>query len=119
VVVNLDRSTLARNIEAAKCYFFYLAGEMRATVLGRRRLGAVCRAMRAILARRGEENFNSEEITEVTSKWFLGIPLLRVTTHARHIQERVGLIAAKGLVLSTPVVTARAVARESPAQAAR
>jgi len=35
VVKNLDRSTLARNIEGANWNFFYLAGEIRATVLGR------------------------------------------------------------------------------------
>ena len=37
VVRNLDRAALARNIESARWYFFYLAGEMRATVVGRDR----------------------------------------------------------------------------------
>jgi hypothetical protein len=37
VVKNLDRSALARNIEGANWNFFYLAGAMRATVLGRDR----------------------------------------------------------------------------------
>ena len=36
VVKNLDRSTLARSIEGANWNFFYLAGEIRATVLGSR-----------------------------------------------------------------------------------
>lgn len=92
VVRNPDRTALAGNIEAAKWYFFYLAGELRATVLGRNRPRAVRRAVQSILARRGEEKFNSLEIVEITSKWFFGIPLLSVTAHARHIQERVGLI---------------------------
>jgi len=34
VVKNLDRATLARKIEGANWNFFYLAGAMRATVLG-------------------------------------------------------------------------------------
>jgi hypothetical protein len=36
VVKNLDRSTLARNIDSANWNFFYLAGEIRATVFGSR-----------------------------------------------------------------------------------
>ena len=53
VVRNLDRSALARSIEAAKWYFFYLAGEMRTTVLGHDRPGTLRRAVKRILAKRG------------------------------------------------------------------
>ena len=35
VVKNLDSSALAQNIEGANWNFFYLAGEIRATALGR------------------------------------------------------------------------------------
>jgi len=43
VVKNLDPSTLARNIDGANWNFFYLAGEIRATVLGRDRPGTLRR----------------------------------------------------------------------------
>jgi hypothetical protein len=103
VIRNLDRSALARNIEAAKWYFFYLAGEMRTTVLGRDRPGTLRRALKRILAKRDEEKFNSLEITEVVSRRFLGIPFTSFTAHSRHIQERIALIPAKDFVLSISV----------------
>ena len=104
VVRNLDRSALARSIEAAKWYFFYLAGEMRTTVLGHDRPGTLRRAVKRILAKRDEEKFNSLEITEVVSRRFFGIPFTSFTANSRHIQERVALIPAKDFVLSIPVV---------------
>jgi len=108
VVRNLDRSVLARNIEAAKWYFFYLAGEMKTTVIGRDRPGTMRRAVKRILAKRGEEKFNSLEITEVVSRRFLGIPFTSCAAHFRHIQERVALVPTKDHVLSIPAVASGA-----------
>ena len=48
VVKNLDRSALARNIERSNWNFFYLAGEIRATVLGRDRPGTLRRAVKSV-----------------------------------------------------------------------
>src|SRR6184192_2056752 len=79
VVKNLDRSTLARNIEGANWNFFYLAGEIRATVLGRDRSGTLRRAVRRVLAKQKGQKFNSLEITRVISKRFFGIPFMSVT----------------------------------------
>src|SRR5207253_4975933 len=76
VVKNLDRSTLARNIEGANWNFFHLAGEIRATVLGRDRSGTLRRAVRRVLAKQKGQKFNSLEITNVVSKRFLGIPFI-------------------------------------------
>jgi hypothetical protein len=104
VVRNLDRSALARNIEAAKWYFFYLAGEIRTTVLGRDRPRTLRRAVKHILAKRDDEKSNALEITEVVSRRVLGIPFTSVTAHSRHIQERVALAPAKDLVLSIPAI---------------
>ena len=102
VVKNLDRASLARRIEGTKWYFFYLAGEMRATVLGRDRPETLRRAVKYILAKREEYKFNSLEITEAVSKQFLGIPFMRVIANSRHIQERIGLVPAKDFVLRVP-----------------
>jgi hypothetical protein len=99
VVKSVDRSTLARNIEGANWNFFYLAGEIRATVLGRDRLGALRRAVKRALAKQEGQKFNSLEITKVVSKRFLGIPFLSVTAHSRHIHQGIGLVPAKDFVL--------------------
>ena|SRR5437660_12741357 len=103
VVKNLDRSTLARNIEGANWNFFYLAGEIRATVLGRDRSGTLRRAVRRVLAKQKGQKFNSLEITNVVSKWFLGIPFINITAHLRHIQQGIGLVPAKDSALRMPV----------------
>ena len=106
VVKNLDRSTLTRNIEGANWNFFYLAGEIRATVLGRDRSGTLRRAVKRVLAKQEGQRFNSLEITKVVSKRFLGIPFISVTAHFRHIQQGIGLVPAKDFVLSMPAAVA-------------
>jgi hypothetical protein len=102
VVKNLDRSTLARNIERANWNFLYLAGEIRATVLGRDRPGTLRRAVKCVLAKQERRKFNSLEITQVVSKRFFGIPFMNITAHSRHIQQGIGLVLAKDFVLRMP-----------------
>src|SRR5207302_9463838 len=94
VVKSVDRSALARNIEGVNWNFFYLAGEIRAAVLGRNQPGTQRRAVRRVLAKQEGQNFNSLEISNVVSKRFLGIPLLNITFHSQHIQHRIGLVPA-------------------------
>src|SRR6267143_6917258 len=110
VIKNLDRSTLARNIEGANWNFFYLAGEIRATVLGRDRSGTVRRAVRRVLAKQEGQKFNSLEVTKVVSKRFLCIPFMSVTAHSQHIQQGIGLVPAKDFVLRMPAAPNREVA---------
>jgi len=102
VVKNLDRSALARNIDGANWNFFYLAGEIRATVLGRDRPGTLRRAVKCVLAKQEGQKFNSLEITKVVSKRFLGIPFMSVAAHSRHLQQGIGLVPAKDFVLRMP-----------------
>jgi hypothetical protein len=96
VVKNLDSSALAQNIEGANWNFFYLAGEMRVTVLGRDRSGTLRKAVQRVLAKQ-EKQFNSLEITRVVSKRFLGIPFMSVAAHTRHIQQGICLVPAKDI----------------------
>ncbi len=102
VVKNLDRQALTREVEGAHWNFFYLAGEMKATVFGREGRGALRRAVKCVLAKQEGQKFNSLEITKIVSKRFLGIPFMSVTAHSRHIQQGVGLVPAKDLVLRMP-----------------
>jgi hypothetical protein len=99
IVKNLDRSALTRNIEGVHWNFFYLAGEMRVTVLGRNRSGTLRRAVTRVLAKQEGQKFNSLELTKVVSKRFLGIPFMHVTAHSRHIQQGICLVPAKDSVL--------------------
>ena len=102
-VRNLDGYGLGRKIEEAKWNFFYLAGEIRATVLGRDRSGTLRRAVKCVLAKQEGQKFNSLEITNVVSKRFLGIPFIRVAAHSRHIQQGICLVPAKDFVLRMPI----------------
>src|SRR5229473_7779193 len=102
VVKNLDPQALTREVEGANWNFFYLAGEMRATVLGPDRSGTLRRAVKCVLAKQEGQKFNSLEITKVVSKPFFGIPFMSVTAHSRHIQQGVGLVPAKDFVLRMP-----------------
>ena len=102
VIKNLDRATLARKIEGANWNFFYLAGEIRATVLGRDLSGTLRRAVKSVLAKQVGQKFNCLEITKVVSKRFLGIPFMSITAHSRHIQQGIGLVPAKDSVLRMP-----------------
>jgi hypothetical protein len=103
VVRNLDRYALAQKIEGANWNFFYLAGETRATVLGRDRSGTLRKAVKCVLAKQQGQKFNSLELTKVVSKRFLGIPFMRVTAHSRHIQQGISLVPAKDFVLTVPL----------------
>ena len=116
VVENLDPYALARKIESANWNFFYLASELRATVLGRDRSGTLRRAVKCVLGKRQGQKFNSLEITKVVSKRLLGIPFISITAHARHIQQGIGLVPAKDFVLTTSIAAAPRVGVDSSEQ---
>ena len=105
-VRNLDGYGLGRKIDEADWNFFYLAGEIKATVVGREGAEALRRAVKQILAKRTGQKFNSLEIAKVVSKRFLGVPYLKVFAHSRHIQEGMYLAAARDSHLKTPAVPA-------------
>ena len=96
-----DGYQLGRKIEEAKWNFFYLAGEIRVTVLGSGSK-TLRRAVKRALAKQ-EKQFNSLEITSVISQRFLGLPFVSVVAHTRHIQQGICLVPTKDLVLEKPV----------------
>jgi len=105
-VKSFDGFGLDQKINEANWSFFYLAGEIRATVLGRDRSGTLRRAVKRVLAKQEGQKFNSLEITKVVSKRFLGIPFMSVTAHFRQIQQGIGLVPAKDFVLRMPAAVA-------------
>jgi hypothetical protein len=105
VVKNLDSDALARSIEDANWHSFYLAGKIKATVLGLNRPGTLRRAVKSVLAKQRLQKFNCLEVTGVVSKRFLGIPFVSITAHSRHVQRGFGLVPAKDFTLQMPIAT--------------
>jgi hypothetical protein len=95
LVKNLDGYGLDRKIHEAGWTFFWLAGELGATVFGFDRQKTVRRAVKRILANLKLGEFNSLEITRVASKRFLGLPYASVSAQSRHIQENAVRLRAK------------------------
>jgi hypothetical protein len=90
-VINCDGYTLGRKIEQANWNFFFLAGEVTATVFGRVGPSTLRRALAGILSKPAALKFNSLEIAATRSRWFLGIPLVTVAANFRHIQQGLAL----------------------------
>lgn len=90
-VRDCDGYRLGRKIEEAKWNFFFLAGEVTATVFGRVGPSILRRALASILAKPAARKFNSLEIATIRSRWFLGIPFVTVTANYRHIQRGLAL----------------------------
>ena len=90
-VDNLDGCGLGRKIREAGWTFFYMAGEIKASVFGFDGEKALRRAVNRVLANLKSEKFNCLEITQVASKCFLGLRHVTVFSHPRHIKESVFL----------------------------
>jgi hypothetical protein len=95
LVKDLNAYGLDRKIHEAGWTFFFLAGEIMATVFGFDGQKAVRRAVKQILAKLKSERFNSLQITQVNSKRFLGVPYASVSAHSRHIHESVFFFRTK------------------------
>jgi hypothetical protein len=98
-VKHLDGYGLDRKIREAGWTFFYMAGEVNATVVGSDSEKTRRRAIKRILAKLKSDkfSFNSLEITQVAAKRFLGLPYVTVQAHQRHIQESMFLFHVKRL----------------------
>jgi hypothetical protein len=100
LVQNLDRYELGRKIHEAGWTFFWLAGEIGATVFGFDEQKTLRRAVEQILANLESAEFNSLEIMRVASeasKRFLGVRYVTVSAQSRDIQESAPLFRAKDL----------------------
>lgn len=91
----LDRSELETSINKAGLTFFYLEGEIKATVFGFDKQEVVRKAVKRLITNVKAQHWNGLEITRVAMSSFLGMPYASVTGHARHIQE--GLVLSRGI----------------------
>jgi hypothetical protein len=101
-VKDCDGYRLGRKIEQAKWNFFFLAGDVKAIVFGRQGPSFLRRALRSLLAKSAARKFNSLEIRETRSRWFLGVPFVIVTANFRHVQQGLALDRANDFTRKTP-----------------
>lgn len=97
LVKNLDGYGLDRIIRAAGWNFFFLAGEVKASVFGFDTAETRLKAINRLLASLKPDQWNCLQITRVAWKRFLGMPYVSVTAHFRHIQESMFLSRSKRL----------------------
>jgi hypothetical protein len=97
LVRNLDGYGLERKIRLAGWNFFYMAGEIKASVFGFDTEKVIHRAIKRVLADLKADKFNSVEIGQVAADGFLGLRHVTVSAHPRHIQESVSLFHDKRL----------------------
>ena len=93
------RSTFEKEIPAAGWTFFFMAGEIKATVFGFDKPSMLRAALKRLIGKVKSQHCNSIEITQVTDHSFLKVPYVTVCAHPRHLQQ--GLVFS-GLSDSRP-----------------
>jgi len=94
---NMNASGLDRKIREAGWTFFYMAGEVHATVVGSDSEKTTRKAVKKVIAYMKSDRLNCLEIGQVTVKRFLGLPYVTVSAHPRHVQESMFLFHSKRL----------------------
>lgn len=82
-----NRSTFEKAVHEAGWTFFFMAGEIKATVFGFDRQRALRRALKRLITEVKSQHCNSIEITRVKSKSLLRVPYVSVSAHSRHLQK--------------------------------
>jgi hypothetical protein len=85
--VNGSRSAFEKTIYEEGWTFFFIAGEIKATVFGFDRQNALRAALKRLITVVKSQHCNSIEITAVVDKSFLRMPYVSVFAHSRHLQE--------------------------------
>jgi hypothetical protein len=90
--LNGARSAFEKEIRETGWTFFFMAGEIDATVFGFDRQKTLRAALKRLIANVKSQHCNGIEITRVTAKSFLSVPYVSVSAHPRHLQK--GLVFA-------------------------
>jgi hypothetical protein len=86
-VVEDSKSVVDKQMRDAGWTFFFLAGEMKATTFRFDRERALAAGLKRLAEMTKALRCNSFEISRVTHKLFLGVSRVRVSCHARHLQQ--------------------------------
>jgi hypothetical protein len=87
VIKALDGFSLDRKIHAAGWNFFFMADEVKVMIFGAIGATKVQSALKRILEKVRQQNFNCFEVTGIVAKRFLGEPYATVSGHSRHVQQ--------------------------------
>jgi hypothetical protein len=87
VIKGLDGSSLDRKIHTAGWNFFFIATEVKVMIFGAIGATNIHSALKRILEKVRQQNFNCFEVTGIVAKRFLGVPYATVSGHSRHIQQ--------------------------------
>ncbi len=83
----LDGYTLDRKIHAAGWNFFFMASEVKVMFFGSAGAVKIQKALRRILEKVKQQQFNGLEVTQIVARRFLGVPYVTVFAHSRHMQQ--------------------------------
>lgn len=87
-VLHSPRSpSLDQRIQGTGWNCFFMAAEIKATVLGELAVTTVHKALKKIFARVRNADFNGLEVTKIADHHFLGVPYTTVCAHSRHVQQ--------------------------------
>ena len=87
--------TFEKKLAAAGWTFFYMAGSIRANVLGFDRPRMIQTAVNRLLAAVTRQKCNCLEVDHITMRSFCGMPFVTVLAHSRHIQEERSFFTAR------------------------
>jgi hypothetical protein len=88
VANQMNGAQLETTLTAAGWTSFYLAGSIQTTVFGFDRQKMASEALKRLIVNMSVDRCNCLEIDEVTTHSWLGLPYLRLLSHARQIQEK-------------------------------
>jgi hypothetical protein len=83
----LSGSAFDQKIRSAGWNCFFMAEEVKVTVLGLLSAKSIQKALKRIFLKVRTEGFNCLEVTKMVENCFLGVPYVTVCTHPRHIQQ--------------------------------
>ena len=87
VVTGRDVFATERAVREAGWHLMCIAGTVRAMAFGGSEGKNARVAVDRVLAKIQSQDFNAAEVTEISTKHFLGIPYLSVSANARHLQQ--------------------------------
>ena len=87
VVKALDGFALGHKIHDTGWHFFFIAEEIKVRIFGALGAKNIRSALKRILGKVRQQNFNCFEVTGIVAKRFLGVPYATVSGHSRHVQQ--------------------------------